>query len=83
MLKKGDKIGRWTVLSDQEYVLGELGLGLRTSVRDTATVRVRCSCGLSKYMPTRNLKQNLSKNPDTGCSSKKCLQEYQAKKDGE
>ena len=82
MLKKGDKVGRWTVLSDQEYVLGEtLGLGLGKQLREKAIVRVRCVCGQSKYMPVHKLRQNLSKNPDTGCNSKKCLNEYRATKE--
>lgn len=82
MLKKGDKLGRWTVLSDQEYILGEtLGLGLSRGLRDKPTVRVRCVCGLSKYMHPAQLKANLARNPDTGCNSKKCLNEYRASKE--
>lgn len=83
MLKKGDKIGRWTVLSDQEYVLGQaLGLGLSKGHQEKAIVRVRCTCGQSKYMSVRALHQNLASNPDTGCRSKKCLNEYRASKEG-
>ena len=82
MLKRGDKVGRFTVLSDTEFIFGEgLGLGLDKPAQGAATVRVRCSCGKSQYVKVRALQQNLKKNPDTGCNSKACLNEYRSKKE--